>query len=450
MDPEARIGTLLAGKYRIERVLGTGGMGAVYEAVHTGVKKRFAIKVLRAAAAAASDGVLRFMQEAQAAARVQHPNIVDVFDVGEADDGSPFMVMELLRGRSLHEALGDGAFSVERAVGVACEMLRALEAAHQAGVVHRDIKPANVFLVEGTNGTMHVKVLDFGVAKVAQGEEPGLTQSGAIVGTPLYMAPEQFLAEKEIDGRADVWAVGATLFQMLTDRPVHHATSAAAAAAKVVSEPAPRVRSVRPDDVDEILDSIVARALSIDRGSRYASAASMLAALELHTVGASETIPGTGLSLPSRSSSASRPGPTPKGPYSSPSAASEPRASVSTPHPRVSVGRHALLGLISGVAGALVTVMLLVRGTTSPPPATTPLPPLPTAPDVARASLVDAPPPQDAALAPVASTARPPPSSAGKPRPSCSAGEVLSLGHCCAKGYVWQSERCERPLATDF
>ncbi|HRH00778.1 MAG TPA: serine/threonine-protein kinase, partial [Polyangiaceae bacterium] len=306
MDPESRIGAVVGGKYRLEKLLGTGGMGAVYEAIHTGVQKRFAIKVLSAAAFRDAGSRARFTKEAQAAAKMEHPNIVAVFDVGETDDAAPFMVMELLRGRSLFDALDRGPFPVSLAVCVAREMLSALECAHRVGIVHRDIKPANIFLVDGPDATTHVKVLDFGVAKFAEVDEVSLTQSGAIVGTPLYMAPEQFLAVREIDGRADVWAVGATLFQMLTDRPVHLTTSATAVAAKVVSEPAPRVRSIRPE-VDEDLDAIVAQALAIQRDDRFATAAEMMEALDRHYLGASETLPG----LPSDRDRVARSNPSP-------------------------------------------------------------------------------------------------------------------------------------------
>ena len=475
MDPESRIGAVVGGKYRLEKVLGRGGMGAVYEAIHTGVQKRFAIKVLSAAAFRDAGSRARFTKEAQAAAKMEHPNIVAVFDVGETEDSAPFMVMELLRGRSLFDALDRGPFPVSLAVCVAREVLSALECAHRVGIVHRDIKPANIFLVDGPDSTTHVKVLDFGVAKFAEVDEVSLTQSGAIVGTPLYMAPEQFLAVREIDGRADVWAVGATLFQMLTDRPVHLTTSATAVAAKVVSEPAPRVRSIRPE-VDEDLDAIVAQALAIQRDDRFATAAAMMEALDRHYLGASETLPGlssdrdrVARSNPSPSSggrAATRP-PTPDPAGSRP--APEGPSTDGTDGERVmittqagaapSLGRHAALGLASGVLGALVTVALLLRASPSPPVAAPlPVPPLPSvivarpAPDAAPTASAAAPSASAApsgaptvALAHVAATAPTKPA-----KPACEEGQTLSAGHCCARGLVWQGGRCDRPLATDF
>lgn len=467
MDPESRIGTVLAGKYKLEGLLGTGGMGAVYEALHLGVQKRFAIKVLRPEAFADEASRSRFTKEAQAAAKIEHPNVVAVFDVGETEDSAPFMVMEILRGRSLFDALDGGPFEVTRAVDVACEMLSALDCAHRVGIVHRDVKPANVFLVDEPDGSTSVKVLDFGVAKFTDStDEASLTQSGAIVGTPLYMAPEQFLAEREVDGRADVWAVGATLFQMLTDRPVHLTTSATAAAAKVVSEPAPLVRSIRPE-VDEELSNIVAKALSIQRNDRFSSAREMKDALERHRIGAGETVPGT-LSTPPR---ASTPEPS-RGSAPSPHTDGGTRAVTTSNNPEApgrepSVGKHALLGLASGVLGALVTVALVLRSSNDPPAANpSALPPLPTVPDVYRPREepreAEAPPvPQPSTTTPPSTpttTGKPsttgapsaPPSASGKSKPTCDEGQVPSNGHCCAKGHVWQGERCERPLATDF
>ena len=455
MDPEARIGTLLARKYRLEKLLGIGGMGAVYEGLHEGVGKRFAIKVLRGTTFHDEASRARFAKEAQAAAKMEHPNVVAVFDVGETEDSAPFMVMELLRGRSLFDAL-DGRLDIPQALDIAYEMLSALECAHRAGIVHRDVKPANVFLAERQDGSTCVKVLDFGVAKFAETDEVSLTQSGAIVGTPLYMAPEQFLADREVDARADVWAVGATLFQMLTDRPVHLTTSATAAAAKVVSEPAPRVCTIR-EDVDEELDAIVAKALSIQRNDRYSSAKEMMEAIDRHRVGSSETLPGT-LSTPPVASRRSVPNPSSEGGksvvISQVTAAPQPTSS--------SFGKHALLGLASGTLGALVTVMLVLRSESTPGalPSNT-LPPLPTAPDVRLLPST----PRDTEPLPTptpTSSASPPPSSplpkghaplpsaSAKPKPLCEEGLVESRGHCCSKGLVWQGERCERPLATDF
>lgn len=479
MDPESRIGAVVGGKYRLEKVLGRGGMGAVYEAVHTGVQKRFAIKVLSAAAFRDEGCRVRFTKEAQAAAKMEHPNIVAVFDVGETDDSAPFMVMELLRGRSLFDALAGGPFPAGLAVRVAREILSALECAHQAGIVHRDIKPANIFLVDGPEGATHVKVLDFGVAKFAEVDEVSLTQSGAIVGTPLYMAPEQFLAVREIDGRADVWAVGATLFQMLTDRPVHLTTSATAVAAKVVSEPAPRVQSIRPE-IDDDLDAIVARALAIQRDDRFATAAEMMDALDRHHLGASETLPGMPSERVARSSPspsaggrAAARGPTAADP-SSPSGARLASESPATGGERVmittqsgappSLGRHAVLGLASGVLGALVTVALLLRAT-PPVAAPVPVPPLPSLVVVHAAPKPEPPPePSASVAAPSATAPAVTPSAAvtpaatlahvaasAQPRPlTCDEGQTLSNGHCCARGLVWQGGHCERPLATDF
>jgi serine/threonine-protein kinase len=416
----SRVGGIVAGKYRLERLLGVGGMGAVYEAVHIGVERRFAVKIMKREAADAPDSAHRFMQEAKAAAFIRHPNIVDVFDVGATDDGSLYMVMELLSGRSLHAALNDGPLTIELAATIACEMLRALASAHKAGIVHRDIKPANVFLLETNDGGIGVKLLDFGVAKFAQEGTPAVTQSGAIVGSPLYMAPEQVMAERDVDGRADVWAVGATLFEMLTGRPVHPAPSASAAAVRIVTESAPSVRSLRAD-VDPALDALVARALTIARAGRFASAEEMLAALETHGSSLAPTLVSSGTK--------SRALPTPR--------KKRPLALIAAASFALGLGSVAILLALREQKRTPIDVDRTPSASTEVPRAATPTPiPTPSVPSTATSTAT-----ASASASPIV-TARPP------PKPSCERGEVLSNGHCCAIGLVWQQGRCDRPLAT--
>ena len=279
-DQEPRlVGTIIGNKYRVDAELGRGGMGAVYRVTHLQVHKEFALKILHDRLTTNREAGVRFLKEAQAAGRIGHPAILDIYDVGEAADGTQFMVMELLRGESLAGVLEAGALTVDQATWIATELLGALVAAHRVGIVHRDVKPQNIFLANGPDGKRVVKLLDFGIAKFLEtSEESALTRTGKIVGSPLYMAPEQALGDGPIDGRVDVWSIGATLFEMLAGGVAHNGVSPVAVLARILTEPAPRV-STRASAIDPELDDIVARALKIERSERFASAADMLEAL---------------------------------------------------------------------------------------------------------------------------------------------------------------------------
>jgi serine/threonine-protein kinase len=202
----SRIGTILAGKYRLDREIGKGGMGAVYRAFHLRVHKEFAVKVLLAEVAEHQSIAQRFLLEAQAAGRIGHPGILEVYDVGEDDNGVPFIVMELLKGEPLAALLKRHRPAAETACWIAEQVLETLDAAHKANIIHRDVKPQNVFLCEAAGRTRTVKLLDFGIAKFAAGPDASaITKSGEIIGSPLYMAPEQAKGELDVDARADVW-----------------------------------------------------------------------------------------------------------------------------------------------------------------------------------------------------------------------------------------------------
>ena len=204
--PDRYVGTVLADRYRVLRLLGEGGMGAVYEAEHTVIGRRVAVKVLHAQFASESKVVKRFVNEARAAAMIGHPNILDCTDLGQAEDGSPFLVLELLTGRDLDEEIEvGGPMQVGRLVDIMLQASSALAAAHKKGIVHRDMKPDNIYLVEGGPRDPHVKVLDFGISKFAShmATSPG-TAVGSAMGTPYYMAPEQLRDASAVDARADV------------------------------------------------------------------------------------------------------------------------------------------------------------------------------------------------------------------------------------------------------
>src|ERR1700735_2645146 len=234
--PKVLIGSVLSGRYRIDRVLGEGGMGAVYEAEHTHMRKRLAVKVLHPEMSRLPEVVARFEREALAAAHIDHPNIAAATDFGMLEDGSFFLVLEFVEGHSLREALSKGALELGRALHIANQIASAVSRAHILGIVHRDLKPENVMLVAKDGDPDFVKVLDFGIAKVPVGsiasEEPAasaasgapkiLTQLWMVYGTPEYMAPEQALGQS-VDARADLYAVGVMLYEMLGGtRPFDH------------------------------------------------------------------------------------------------------------------------------------------------------------------------------------------------------------------------------------
>ena len=224
-EPATLVGQTIGGRYRIERLLGEGGMGAVYEAEHTLMHKRVAVKVLHAEMSLMSEVVTRFEREAMAAAHIEHPNVATATDFGKLDDGSFFLVLEFVEGQSLREAIRKGPFVASRAVRVARQIASALSRAHGLGIVHRDLKPENVMLVARDGDEDFVKVLDFGIAKVPVGDiapksaagDKALTQVGMIYGTPEYMPPEQALGQ-DVDRRADLYSLGVILYEMLASK----------------------------------------------------------------------------------------------------------------------------------------------------------------------------------------------------------------------------------------
>jgi serine/threonine protein kinase len=216
----AEIGQLINGKYRVVRLIGDGGMGSVYEAQHELLGSGVALKFLHPELAEEFSLKERFLQEAHVSATIQNPHIVRVLDV-DVTNGVPFLVMDLLKGQSLQRRLSEqGRLGVEQALGYIFQILAGLQAAHERNIVHRDLKPDNVFITFGHNGEELLKILDFGIAKVKQaaGEKGNLTQPGAVMGTPEYMAPEQAYSADQVDARSDVYSVGVMLFEMLSGK----------------------------------------------------------------------------------------------------------------------------------------------------------------------------------------------------------------------------------------
>jgi eukaryotic-like serine/threonine-protein kinase len=264
------VGLVVDGRYRIERVLGTGGMGAVYEAEHVEIGKKVALKVLHPQFSRQADLVARFRREARAASKVGHPNIVDVTDSGTTPEGDVYFVMERLDGLDLGEVLRhERRIAPDRVVAIGTQVCRALSAAHAAGIIHRDLKPENIFLVSREGVADFVKVLDFGIAKQDMGNQNlprRLTTPGIAMGTPEYMAPEQ-AAGKAIDGRVDIYSVGAILYEMLTADPPHHGANTMEILSKKATESPTPPRDLNPD-VPEALEEVVMRCLERDPDRR--------------------------------------------------------------------------------------------------------------------------------------------------------------------------------------
>jgi serine/threonine-protein kinase len=267
-------GVVLAGKYRIDKVLGTGGMGMVLAAWHLDLEQHVAIKVMLPELTSCPEAVARFLREARAAVKLRNEHVARVFDVGRLETGQPFMVMEMLVGQDMSQVLrASGPLPLDRGVDLFLQACEAIAEAHAAGIVHRDLKPANLFLSQDAYGAPSVKVLDFGISKIrSQGTKPGteLTSTSALIGTPMYMAPEQMQRAKETDGRADVWALGCVLFELLTGRVAFAGEDIAQIVAAVIGGSPPSARTIRPD-LPPAVDTVIARCLERDLSKRYQS-----------------------------------------------------------------------------------------------------------------------------------------------------------------------------------
>jgi serine/threonine-protein kinase len=274
-------GETIEGKYRIIRLLGQGGMGAVYEGENVRIHRRVAIKVLHAAVAAKADVVQRFEREAQAAGRIGSEHIVEVLDLGNLPSGERYMVMEFLEGDSLGERIKKRRRLPPAEVGpIIHQLLEGLAAAHQAGIIHRDLKPDNVYLLASRGGQRDfVKVLDFGVSKFSalDGDSMSMTKTGAVMGTPYYMSPEQARGSK-IDARSDLYSVGVVMYQAVTGRVPFSAETFNELVFKIALEsPEPAELVVR--DLDPAFASIIARAMIRDVNMRFQSSREFQAAV---------------------------------------------------------------------------------------------------------------------------------------------------------------------------
>lgn len=281
-------GDVVDQKYRILRLLGEGGMGAVYEGENTRIHRRVAIKVLHSSVAGSQDAVQRFEREAQAAGRIGSEHIVEVLDLGHLPDGDRYMVMEFLDGQSLSERIETrGKLPPQAIAPIIIQLLEGLRAAHEAGIIHRDLKPDNVFLLSNRASQKDfVKILDFGISKFnTLGGEFSMTRTGAVMGTPYYMSPEQAKGNRDIDLRADLYAVGVILYEALAGEVPFNAETFNELLFKIVLEhPVPLQERV--PDIDPAFAAIVEKAMARDPADRFQSAEEMKRALESWLAGA--------------------------------------------------------------------------------------------------------------------------------------------------------------------
>jgi eukaryotic-like serine/threonine-protein kinase len=272
-------GELFLGKYRIERVLGRGGMGVVMAAHHEGLDERVAIKFLGAAGVGKKLALSRFEREARAAAKLKNEHVARVLDVGQFGEGAAYMVVEYLAGHDLGVELDDkGTLEVADAVDYVLQAIDAVADAHARGIVHRDLKPSNLFLSRRSNGAPLIKVLDFGIAKSdtsdGSGDGGSLTATNAIMGSPRYMSPEQIRSTKTVDHRSDIWSLGVVLYELLTGAAPFSGDSSTELFAAVLMDTPRSLRELRAD-LPEGLEKVVRRCLARDRNERYPSVAAL-------------------------------------------------------------------------------------------------------------------------------------------------------------------------------
>lgn len=265
-----QLGQIVAGRYQLLSIQGTGGAGIVYRARHLGLQQTVALKVLYPHLTS-GDLVARFIREGRCAAALEHPGIVNVFDLGQTETGSPYLAMELLEGMSLTKLVKAGTLRVEDTVAILHDVLEAIAYAHAAGIVHRDLKPGNIFLVFPPVQS-RIKILDFGMAKVLSPDGPELTRAGQVLGTPGFMSPEQVRNSRGVDPRTDVYAAGAMLFFTLVGRPPVEGKNTLDILGRLLKGAVDQHPAYFRPDVPDWLDALVARALAPSPDDRIQSA----------------------------------------------------------------------------------------------------------------------------------------------------------------------------------
>jgi serine/threonine-protein kinase len=271
-------GEVLAEKYRVERVLGVGGMGVVVAAHHLQLDERVALKFLLPETTLNAEAVKRFIREARAAVKIKTDHVARVSDVGTLDNGLPYLVMEYLEGADLASELERrGSLGVDEAVELILQASEAIAEAHALGIVHRDLKPANLFLTRRAGGVPWIKVLDFGISKISGGADHDMTRTFAVMGSPLYMSPEQIRASKSVDARADIWALGVIVYELLSGRVPFAGEALPELSVNIAIEPPLAFPPHSP--VPSALQAVIFRCLEKDRERRYATVADFAQAL---------------------------------------------------------------------------------------------------------------------------------------------------------------------------
>ena len=361
---EQPIGKVLAGKYRIEGFLTQGGMGAVYRGTHEMLGRKVAIKLIKPELVTSDEVVERFLREARAASQLHHTNIVATYDLGQAEDGSLYIAMELVDGKSLKELIKEaGPMDPERIVRLAKGIAAALALAHRNNIVHRDLKPQDIVVCKDHDGNEVPKLLDFGIAKTFEPDQAALTATGMVIGTPQYMAPEQAQGQ-DVDARTDLYALGVILYEMVGGHVPFRDTSVPALLVKHMQTPPPPLKDLR-SDTPPGLEAIVLRCLEKDPNLRFPTADALSEALDkaLDPSFAAETalsaaeVPTRAIGAPPPLSQSSPPPPKaqPKAAPSvtRPTAAVSPPAAGASPPPQAR-GRGGL------VLGGVVAVLILL------------------------------------------------------------------------------------------
>jgi serine/threonine-protein kinase len=410
-----RVGDLLSGKYRIERVLGAGGMGVVVAAHHLQLDERVAIKFLLPEGLKNPEALARFEREARAAVKIKNEHVARTIDVGKLENGAPYIVMEYLEGTDLANLLRSRrSLAIDEAVEFLLQASEAIAEAHALGIIHRDLKLENLFVVRRADGLMSVKVLDFGISKVTglagSGRDVGMTRTSTIMGSPLYMSPEQLHSTRDVDTRTDIWALGVILYELIAGHPPFIGDSMPELVAKILTRPPEPLLNLRPD-APQGLENVILRCLEKDKANRYGNIAELAMALvefgprraRASAERISRTVQAAGLSA----SALALP---PSSDLSEPPKVGT-MASWGQTAPQAGGGRRGLWGVVAVVALVLVGggAMLLLRK-----------------PAVTSTSTLVAPPPAEtaAAIAPPAEVPTPvPPAPAA---PSASAGSAPS------------------------
>ncbi len=286
IDPGVQPGDVLAGKYRVERILGAGGMGVVVAAHHIQLDEKVALKFLIPEALGNAEALARFEREARAAVKIKSEHVARVSDVGKLENGAPYMVMEYLEGDDVSTLLQQqGTLPVEQAVDFILQTCEAIAEAHTLGIVHRDLKPANLFCIRRRDGQLSIKVLDFGISKLTLGaadgsgnRDMGMTRTTAVIGSPIYMSPEQMKSSRNVDARTDIWSLGVIFFELLTGRVPFEGDTVTELAIRIATEPAPPLSAFRAG-LPPGLEPVVAGCLAKSPDQRFQNVGALAASL---------------------------------------------------------------------------------------------------------------------------------------------------------------------------